>query len=459
MNGLRDKLLFWRSGDSSGEPPSQGAGEDAVRIRRITALSSLSDAAIGKILHVSQAVTYPLEARIVHQGDLSYDAIILLEGEVGIFNENAHGETLLARTKAPALLGEIGALAQLPRTATIIAGEGVRALRVPRAALLEVAQETPQILVSVIGRLGQHIQGVNGALGLYAGSLASLEREDFDPETLLADLNNPTEALRDFATAFQRLARHIKAERRTRKDMASAALIQQAMLPQSLEGVDRKGRARVSGHMRPARDVGGDFYDAFMLDEDRLALMIGDVCGKGVPASLFMSFSMTALRLVAKQEHDVGAVARRANELLFEQNATSMFSTVFYGVLNLATGRFDYTNCGHNPPLIARADGTVVALVSGGTPLGILPERKVRTQAETLARGDTLLLFTDGVTESPDASGAEYGEERLPATLLRAIAEQTPDIPRFIADDVLAFSKGVDQFDDITCLSVSMLRG
>ncbi|MDX2202843.1 MAG: SpoIIE family protein phosphatase [Hyphomicrobiaceae bacterium] len=425
-------------------------------MRSIPTLAALTDAAASQILHASQTVAYKPGARIVHQGEPSLDAVILLAGEVSILNEDAHGETLLARTQAPALLGEIGALAQLPRTATIVAGNGVLALRVPQAALLEAAQETPQILVSVVGRLGQQMQSVNGALGLYAGSLAALEREDFDPDSLLAELNNPTEALRDFGAAFQRLARHLSAERRKRKEMASAALIQQAMLPQSLAGLDPKARARVHGEMRPARVVGGDFYDAFMLDDDRLALLIGDACGKGVPASLFMSVAVTAMRLVAKQESDVAAVVRRANALLFEQNATSMFASVFYGVLDLPSGRLDYSNCGHTAPFVVRQDGRCTALAAGGTPLGILPERKVRTHTETLSGGDCLLLYTDGVTESHDAAGAEYGEARLAEVLRRAVEDRVPDIPRAVTEDVLAFARGVEQFDDITCLAIAI---
>ena len=442
--------------EGDGYSASPAAMDDHVSIRSIPTLAAISDAATAHILKVGHIAAYPAGARIVHQGEASLDAIVLLAGSVSILNENAHGETLLARTQAPALLGEIGALAELPRTASIVAGDSVRVLRVPRATLLEVAQQTPQILVSVVGRLGQHIQGVNGALGLYAGGLAALERDDLDPDRLLAELNNPTDALRDFGAAFQRLARHISAERRKRQEMASAALIQQAMLPQSLTDVDPKRRARVHGAMRPARDVGGDFYDAFMLDDDRLALLIGDACGKGVPASLFMSMSITALRLVAKQEADVGAVARRANELLYTQNATSMFSSVFYGVLDLASGRLDYTNCGHNAPLLMRRDGACVALQSGGTPLGILPERRVRTHAETLSAGDCLLLFTDGVTESHDAQGQDYGEERLTDLLRGAMQVGVADIPRAVTEDVLAFARGVEPFDDITCLAVTL---
>ena len=193
--------------------------------------------------------------------------------------------------------------------------------------------------------------------------------------------------------------------------MASAALIQQAMLPQALVGLDPRGRCEVYGEMRPARDVGGDFYDAFMLGDDRIALLIGDVCGKGVPASLFMSFAVTALRLVAKQERDVATMVERVNALLYAQNAASMFTTLFYGVLDLSSRRLDYVSCGHPPPLIARAGGQCLSLVGGGTPLGILPDRRAIARSADLVAGDRLLLYTDGIIESIDASGAEYGED------------------------------------------------
>ena len=429
------------------------AENDRKRIRSIGALAVITEDAVSKILRVSAEILFAPGEGLVRQSAPSDAAYILLSGNVTIVSENQHGDTVLANVPAPVLLGEIGALANIPRTATIRAITPVRALRVNRDVLLEVCRETPQVLLSVIGKLGEHIHGVNRALGLYAGGLSALEREDFDPG-ILQDLNNPIHELRDFAAALQRLARHIVLERRTRKEMASAALIQQAMLPQALVGLDPRGRCEVYGEMRPARDVGGDFYEAFMLGDDRVALLIGDVCGKGVPASLFMSFAVTALRLVAKQERDVATMVERVNALLYAQNAASMFTTLFYGVLDLSSRRLDYVSCGHPPPLIARAGGQCLSLVGGGTPLGILPDRRAIARSVDLVAGDRLLLCTDGIIESIDASGAEYGEERLSATLLGAAAGTSNDVARAVIDSAVHYAEGVEQFDDITCLAV-----
>jgi sigma-B regulation protein RsbU (phosphoserine phosphatase) len=432
--------------------------DDRKRIRDIAALAPMSDAALAKILHAGAQVLVAPGERLVRQSAPSDAAFILLSGSVAILDENAHGETLLANVSAPALLGEIGALAQIARTATIRAVTPGRALRVERDLLLDVCQQTPQILVSVIARLGEQIQGVNRALGLYAGGLAALERDDFDP-AILQDLNDPARGLRDFAAAFQRLARHIVLERRNRKDMASAALIQQAMLPQTLDGLDPRGRCRIYGEMKPARDVGGDFYDAFMLDDDRLALLIGDVCGKGVPASLFMSFAVTALRLVAKQERAVAAVVERTNALLHAHNAASMFTTLFYGVLDLSARRLDYANCGHNPPLIARRGGGCLALAGGGTPLGILPDRRGGSRFVDLAAGDRLLLFTDGVVEAMRPDGEMFGLERLSA-LVADYAGDVDGLLDAILGDVFAFSRhtATSLEDDCTLVAVSVGR-
>ncbi len=451
MKRILERLL-----SGAGAPDHAPLGNAALLIKSIPAFATLQDAVVAQILEASQSAAYAPGARIVQQGDPSFDALVLLSGQVRILNENTHGQTLLATTQGPALLGEIGALAHLPRTATIVADSDAQVLRLPREALLAICRQVPEIFISVVARLGQHIQGVNSALGLYAGSLAALEREDVDPESLLHELQNPNEAMRDFAAAFQHLARHVASERRKRKEMASAALIQQAMLPQTLENLDPLRRCIVQGEMRPARDVGGDFYDAFMLDENRLALLIGDVCGKGVPASLFMSFSVTALRLVARQEPDIAAVLRRANALLYEQNAMSMFATVFYAVLDLSTNKLDYGTCGHNPPLLVHRNGETQFLEGGGTPLGILPERKAVAHSVQLHAGDCLLLYTDGIPESSDRAGVEYGEPRLEAALRRAIALADAHIPKFVADDVAAFAQGQEPFDDITAVAVRL---
>ena len=287
---------------------------------------------------------------------------------------------------------------------------------------------------------------------LYAGGFAALERGDLAAE-LLAELNNPSPEMRTFGGAFRRLAQQIARERRQRDEMASAALIQRAMLPHDLGRLPLDGRCDAFGDMQAARDVGGDFYDVFPLDGDRLALTIGDVCGKGVPSSLFMSQTMTTLRMAAQQHESVAAILESANAMLCAYNPSLMFATAFCGVLDLAHGRFEYANCGHCPPVVLRAGGECESLPGGGSPLGLVASMRITSHEITLAPGEGVFLYTDGVTESESPDGQEYGRDRLVATLCAHGAGGAAGLVRAVMDDVAAFAADADPFDDVTCLA------
>jgi sigma-B regulation protein RsbU (phosphoserine phosphatase) len=194
-----------------------------------------------------------------------------------------------------------------------------------------------------------------------------------------------------------------------------------------------------------------------MLDDDRLALIIGDVCGKGVPASLFMSVTMTTLRLVARERGSVSEAVEMANTMLCGQNPSMMFATMVYGVLDLRERRFDYVNCGHGPPFVLRGAGGCVQLaVGGGPPLGLMPGIAFASRSVALEPGDGLFLFTDGVTESVDPAGAAYGEDRLARVLAVAAAASATATVDAVMTDVAAFVAGAEPFDDITCLAVKL---
>jgi serine phosphatase RsbU (regulator of sigma subunit) len=305
----------------------------------------------------------------------------------------------------------------------------------------------------VIAQLGHHIEAVNHALGLYAGGFAALERGELDAE-LLAELNNPSPEMRTFGDAFRRLALRIARERRQRDEMASAALIQRAMLPGDLAAPPLDRRCDAFGDMQAAREVGGDFYDVFRVDGDRLALSIGDVCGKGVPASLFMSQTMTTLRMAAQQQASVSAVLESANDMLCAHNPSLMFATAFCGVLDLSSGRFEYANCGHCPPLLLRRDGGCEPLRTGGAPLGLVAGLAMAAREVVLEPGDGVFLFTDGVTESVDPDGEEYGVDRLSETLVASGPIGAEALVQAVMEDVARFTAGAEPFDDITCLAV-----
>jgi serine phosphatase RsbU (regulator of sigma subunit) len=353
---------------------------------------------------------------------------------------------------APALIGEIGVLTGAKRTATIRAAGPIEILRVGREAFLRCAQDAPDLLVRVIAQLGRQIQNINQALGFFSAGLDALERDDFDPAIMDA-LNSPTPELMTFAEAFQGLAKRVINERKTRGEMTSAAIIQRAMLPNPLAPEALGGKAIAFGDMKPARNVGGDLYDLFLMEDGRLAMVIGDVCGKGVPASLFMSVTVTALRVAAQSTQSLEELVARANATLCAHNDAAMFSTLFYGALDLDTGRFEYVNCGHNPPLLFDANGASVELEGRGPPLGLFPEKRWSARTAQVAPGGGVLLYTDGVTEAVDPKGAEFGDVRLAALVASATRADAQGLVQTIIAEVDVFAAGGEQFDDITCVA------
>jgi len=258
----------------------------------------------------------------------------------------------------------------------------------------------------------------------------------------------------DFAQSFRRMAEQIMRQRRQQAEMASAAEIQRAMLPSALPTNLIEGRYDIHVTIKPARQVGGDFYDVITLDENRIAITIGDVCGKGIPAALFMAVTQTVMRVVLRADGDLGAEIAAANQRLATGNEQMMFATMFCGVLDVRSGAMTYCNCGHNPPLLRRANGSYERLPAGSAPLGIMDSLVCAPRSIALAAGDLLFLYTDGVTEAEDQQAAQFGMERLE----KALSEGADQPARQIVENVMArvaeFANGAPQSDDITCAAL-----
>src|SRR6516162_4369031 len=325
---------------------------------------------LAKVLAALSPISLQPEDMLIHQGEESDAAFFLRSGSLLVFEETRYGPVSLATLQAPRLVGEIGALAGLARTTSVKALTPAEIFRISRAQLFELSQKSPQVLMSVVRQLGQRIDSVNKAVALFTNALAALERREFD-RGILDDLANPSPQLTEYATAFGRFADQILTKQRQQEEMASAALIQQSFLPKestlNLTDSDFEIRAKI----RPAREVGGDFYDYFMLDADRLAIVIGDVCGKGIPASLFMAVVVTVLRIAAREEPDAASTIARADAILRRDNSASLFATAFYAVLNLRSGTLEYCNCGHNAPVHLTLSGELHRLVTTGPPLAL----------------------------------------------------------------------------------------
>lgn len=237
------------------------------------------------------------------------------------------------------------------------------------------------------------------------------------------------------------------------QELEIARQVQLAILPRALPS---DPRVTVYGQMTAAKEVGGDFYDYFMIDDHTLGFVIADVSGKGVPAALFMAISRTLLKSTALFERSPSKSIRRLNDLLAAENEQMMFVTVFYGVLDLDNGQLAYVNAGHNPPYHLTHDGTVQALPGvGGMAVAVMEDIPYQEQRMTLAPGDMLFLFTDGVTEAFDIDEVAYGEERLEQVLAE---RETGWSVHELSDQVIAsvhrFERGAPQADDITCLTL-----
>ena len=235
-------------------------------------------------------------------------------------------------------------------------------------------------------------------------------------------------------------------------ELSVAHKLQQSVLP--TEFPERLGCA-IFGNMEPAKDVGGDFFDVITLERGRVGLAVADVSGKGVSAALFMMQARTLLKGAAIGHPRPGAVLAEINALLEEDNEAAMFVTFFYGVFDPATGVFVYANGGHNPPVVVAADGGCAQLpLTGGIALGLMPGLEYEEAEATLGPGDTVVLYTDGVSEAMNAQNEEFGMERLEAVFADQPAASAEEATGRIFEAVRQFAGDTPQSDDITCLTL-----
>lgn len=260
----------------------------------------------------------------------------------------------------------------------------------------------------------------------------------------------------DINTTVDTLKRYISdAEARIDAELAFAKAIQHSALPSIFPPFPNRKEFDIWACMHTAKEVGGDFYDFYFVDESTLAFLIADVSGKGIPAAMFMMTAKTLLKSYAESGLPVEEVLTQANQKLCEGNDAGMFVTVWMGYLNTATGEVTYANAGHNPPLVRKADGSVVFAKSRpGLVLAGMEGIRYRANTLKLEPGDLLYLYTDGVTEATDTGNALYGEDRLVRVLTEHSTAEPQGVCEQVKADVDAFAGDAPQFDDITMLSL-----
>ena len=243
---------------------------------------------------------------------------------------------------------------------------------------------------------------------------------------------------------------------RIESELKIAHTIQMSFLPKHFPPFPEKQEFDIYAALLPAKEVGGDLYDFFLLDDRHLFFSIGDVSGKGVPAALFMAVTKTLMKGIASEHITPSDILERTNRELCVDNDTMMFCTVFCGILNFATGELAYANAGHNPPLIVSTGHKPEWLeVTPQVMLGVLEDAGYKTQMTTLAPGASLILYTDGVTEAMDHENKFYANDRLVRTLEMEKSDSAQEVVENIILSVREFVGAVAQSDDITVLALT----
>src|SRR5580700_642676 len=293
-------------------------------------------------------------------------------------------------------------------------------------------------------------------LAAYLIAWHEIETDEFAKRAIAAALDGvKTEMAQEVARLTTAMGRETAQRERMNRELEIAREVQEHLFPQRLPVVPG---LEYSGHCRPAREVGGDYYDFLELPHGRFGIAIGDVSGKGVGAALMMASLEASLRALAGVVEDPAALMERVNGLVYQASASNRFATLFYAQYYPASRRLSYVNAGHNPPVVLRNSAgscQVLRLETGGPVVGLMPHRYQRG-VFSLEVADLVVLFTDGVSESMNARYEEWGEERLIEFAKTCHGLSALEVTRRILGAAQAFAAGAPQHDDMTLVVLRM---
>jgi phosphoserine phosphatase RsbU/P len=315
--------------------------------------------------------------------------------------------------------------------------ERLRQLGTSLAKLLDGAEHGPAL---------RTFEKAGGDLEAFAALIDRLQAREKRRDELIRDRTFQLELALDILRTRDRTAAE-------QAEWDFATDLQLAGLPQDFPPFPDRTDFDLHAGMVTAKEVGGDLYDFFLLAPHLLGFVVADAAGKGLPAAIFITLTRTLLRAAAQRLDQPGECLTAVNAMLCVDNPTIMFTTAFYGVLDTATGEVLFGNAGHNPPYILRGDGTVDTLIgTGGMALGVMDDMRYQTQRTRLAPGETLVCFSDGVTEATNAEGALFGEERLVALFAGQNQSHPTELLGTIIVEVDSYMALAPMADDVTLL-------
>jgi serine phosphatase RsbU (regulator of sigma subunit) len=408
-----------------------------LNLSSIPLFASLPDDELRRLERVLPVSTCPSGSVLLQEGHSDDKFYILLEGQVEVVKALGQAEERrVGLCGAGNLLGEMSLFSRDGcHTASVRALTLLQLLKVPHSELDALLHRQPQLAYEIIRLLSRRLE----------------ESEN----VALQDLKERNQRLEE---AYEELkAAHIQIveKERLEKELEISGQIQRSLLPKTLPDIPGY---ELGALIVPARAVGGDFFTYFQLGRERLGLVVGDVTDKGVPAALFMALTYSLIRAEAFRTRSPIQALRKVNQHLLQMNASMMFVTLVYGILDCVSGDFHFARAGHPSPFLLDEAGRFVDVpISSGQPLGLFDNLPIDEQHINLQPGGLLLLYSDGVSETKDDSGIDFAPDFLYRSMAFNRALTAGEICEQIWLDVRAHGQGLPQQDDFTTLVVKRL--
>lgn len=400
----------------------------------IPLFSQVPPAELGDLVKDLPTETYAPGTYLFRDGDPGENLYVVRDGRLEVVLAADSPDEMLLKVCGPGeYVGEMGLI--LPdgkRTATVRAKTKATAWVISRAKFSQALQRWPIIAYAMVSILSQRLDATN--------------------DSTFRDLTEKNHALQKAYDELKAAQVQLIEKERLERELKVAADIQLSILPDVLPNTPRFD---FGARILPARQVGGDFYDVYMLAEDRAGIVIGDVADKGVPAALFMARAHALIMAEADSSTSPGDVLRFANGHITRLQKSAQFVTALYGTLDTATGQFAYARAGHEPPLLLSPSGTVERVPhAAGMSLGLWDEITLDEQVVKLEKGCTLVLFTDGMTDCRDPKGMAFGLERISSTLRGLVGLSAQDVCDRLFNTLMSFQDGASQDDDVTLVAI-----
>jgi len=408
---------------------------DRTVFLKIPLLKDLPKLELFKLVNTLPVEKFEAGTYLFREGDPGDSLYVVKEGVIEIVLAPETPDEMMLRVCGPGeYVGEMSLI--MPkgkRTASVRARQATSAWMMSREKFNEVLQQWPNLAYSMVSIMS--------------------ERLDSSNETAFHDLVQKNQALQQAYDELKTAQAQLIEKERLERELQVAADIQLSILPDVLPSVDGFS---FGARILPARQVGGDLYDVFEVKDNRIGILIGDVADKGVPSALFMARAHALLMAEADIGLTPGEVLRLVNRHITRLQKSTQFVTVLYGILDLTTREFSYARAGHETPLLLHRDRTVERLPhKSGMALGLWDEITIDEQSVHLHPGETLLLYTDGMTDCRDPGGEAFGLERIKTVFSNLGSFNAQQICDHLLETLRKYQGGAKQDDDVTLVAVS----